>query len=184
MSAVVVSGAREKAVIGKENNFKQVQTCVTLHAHTQACTYPSTHTYMQWHPCLLLAERWCMHMPSNTKLCTRTDLTFVTCAHSRYLQAGDKRHVHPMHLQSHTCAPCTPLQAGERWRSFDAARRARFVERVVGMLADPRATQVRAACMQLQQYHTCTACMRAGPWAWQVSSCACNIISCPQSCQH
>lgn len=32
-------------------------------------------------------------------------------------------------------------QAGERWRSFDAARRDRFIERLAGMLLDPRATQ-------------------------------------------
>lgn len=32
-------------------------------------------------------------------------------------------------------------QAGERWRSFDAARRDRFVERVAGMLLDSRCTQ-------------------------------------------
>lgn len=31
-------------------------------------------------------------------------------------------------------------QAGERWRSFDAARQQRFLERVVGMLADTRCT--------------------------------------------
>ena len=29
-------------------------------------------------------------------------------------------------------------QAGERWRSFDAQRRDRFIERLVGWLLDPR----------------------------------------------
>ena len=29
-------------------------------------------------------------------------------------------------------------QAGERWRSFDPARRDRFIERLAGMLLDPR----------------------------------------------
>ncbi len=32
-------------------------------------------------------------------------------------------------------------QAGERWRSFDPARQERFVERLSGMLLDPRCTQ-------------------------------------------
>jgi len=31
-------------------------------------------------------------------------------------------------------------QAGERWRSFDSARRDRFIERLAGMLLDPRCT--------------------------------------------
>ncbi len=35
-------------------------------------------------------------------------------------------------------------QPGERFRSFDPARRERFIARIAGMLSDPKCTQVRA----------------------------------------
>ncbi len=34
-------------------------------------------------------------------------------------------------------------QPGDRFRSFDPARRERFVNRIAGMLSDPKCTQVR-----------------------------------------
>lgn len=43
-------------------------------------------------------------------------------------------------LMNDLVKPCWCLQAGERWRSFDGARRERFIVHIAKLLSHPRVT--------------------------------------------
>ncbi len=68
------------------------------------------------------------------------------------------------------------VQAGARWRSFDAARQDRFIKRVTGMLADPR-----YALRCFWHASACGQCVAglvlAGALTESVCVCVCGCVS-------